>query len=452
MPSDSCARHLLSIHPPDLYSSRKFQPVSLPFGAGRMAGFAKPLENEIIADSEPEEERQRAQNSLGRKESNKKARLTHDVVGPPRKSVPVYRRLQSHSIITVPGESSLILPGNRLNQECSGDNDVSFDISVKTREHLAKTVFVTEEQDLAQPTLSRVRSTLRCALFFVNFLIPFEDDQPSMSPPLSAENYHDETVIPLSGRMAQDPSSERVGSPETKRKMLDLARYTYTNPRSPSASIVSRPSISQVPSEVSRHTSSNPTNIRRLACHRFTAVGNSDLARLPKCVSCELYWTSRKTALQKMKHMEMCAKKNKLEDDTVITLIRMELMNADDRGTSNSKQPGVETKPNTVTLLESAVQKAAPNKRRRRLEVIGTVKQLSDTRQQILNRARLLLQSQPSVVEQADVLSNSSIPRPASPPLLTQPFGESILAQKYQDKLPPESPQIFSNASGSSQF
>ena len=127
-------------------------------------------------------------------------------------------------------------------------------------------------------------------------------------------------------------------------------------------------------------------------------------------------------------------------------------MNADDRGTSNSKQPGVETKPNTVTLLESAVQKAAPNKRRRRLEVIGTVKQLSDTRQQILNRARLLLQSQPSVVEQADVLSNSSIPRPASPPLLTQPFGESILAQKYQDKLPPESPQIFSNASGSSQF
>ena len=96
-----------------------------------MAGFAKPLENEIIADSEPEEERQRAQNSLGRKESNKKARLTHDVVGPPRKSVPVYRRLQSHSIITVPGESSLILPGNRLNQECSGDNDVSFDISVK---------------------------------------------------------------------------------------------------------------------------------------------------------------------------------------------------------------------------------------------------------------------------------------------------------------------------------
>ena len=142
-----------------------------------MAGFAKPLENEIIADSEPEEERQRAQNRLGRKESNKKARLTHDGVGPPRKSVPVYRRLQSHSIITVPGESSLILPGNRLNQECSGDNDVSFDISVKTREHLAKTVFVTEEQDLAQPTLSRVRSTLRCALFFVNFLIPFEDDQ-----------------------------------------------------------------------------------------------------------------------------------------------------------------------------------------------------------------------------------------------------------------------------------
>ena len=280
--------------------------------------------------------------------------------------------------------------------------------------------------------------------------MPFEDDSSLTSPPRLTDDDNGETASPVAGRLTPDSSSEHASTPERKRKMPNFARYAYTSSRASSISIASRPpSVYQVPSVISRHASSNSivappvTKPKPLARHRFTAVEDDDLALLRKCVSCDLSWTSRKTVLQKMKHIQTCAKKNKLDDDTVITLIRTEVTNANDREASSSK-------PTATTLLENAVQEVLPKKRGRRPKVVESVKQLSDTRQNILDRARLLLQTQQSLAEQPVQPSTSSNSLSAAPPPLTQPFGESALAQRYQHKSPPEPSQTSLDSPGTS--
>lgn len=49
------------------------------------------------------------------------------------------------------------------------------------------------------------------------------------------------------------------------------------------------------------------------------------LSQLLRCVSCELQWTTRKSVFEKMKHLKSCAKKNRLDDGLVQTLIQREL-------------------------------------------------------------------------------------------------------------------------------
>ncbi|KAI0755465.1 hypothetical protein BC629DRAFT_1553962 [Irpex lacteus] len=137
-----------------------------------------------------------------------------------------------------------------------------------------------------------------------------------------------------------------------------------------------------------------------------------------------------------MKHIQTCARKNKLEDDTVIALIRVELARTLESGqptsTSTSKAPGAEV---AATLLENVVQEG-PKKKGRRPKVVESVKQLADTRESILERARLLLQSQPPAGPSKSKAPPSAASTSVTPPLppATQTFGESALAQKYQSK------------------
>lgn len=276
------------------------------------------------------------------------------------------------------------------------------------------------------------------------------EDGPSLTSSLRSAGDDDGKTV------STETSSEHASTPGKKRRLLNLAQYAYTSSRSSSVSIVPRPSVYQVPSAISRHASSNAlaappvTKPKPAASHRFTAFGDSDLARLRKCVSCDLSWTSRKTVLQKMKHIQTCAKKNKLDDDTVITLIRTELTNANNGDASGTKQSGAGTELTVTTLLENAVQEVVPRKRGRRPKVVESVKQLSETRQNILDRAHLLLQTQPAPAEQLVAPSTSSNPLPVAPPLLTQPFGESALAQKYRSRCPPKPPQTSLAVSGPS--
>ena len=124
-----------------------------------MTGFAKPLEDEIIEDSEPEREEHRLQKKLRRKALNKKAEISPDDVDSPRKCVPVDRKLQDRSIIIISGESSLVLPGDHFNEGSSDDSDTPLNIAVQAQQDSAKENFGTEEQSQTQPTSTRVSST-----------------------------------------------------------------------------------------------------------------------------------------------------------------------------------------------------------------------------------------------------------------------------------------------------
>lgn len=54
-------------------------------------------------------------------------------------------------------------------------------------------------------------------------------------------------------------------------------------------------------------------------------VSNADISKLDRCVSCGAKWTSRKSTDQKLLHIRRCAKKHRLEDETVKVLIRNQL-------------------------------------------------------------------------------------------------------------------------------
>ena len=124
-----------------------------------MAGFAKPLEDEIIEDSEPEREEHRLHKKLRRKALNKKVEILPDDVDSPRKRVPVDRKLQDRSIIIISGESSLVFPGDHFNEGSSDDSDTPLNIAVQAQQCSAKENFGTEEQSQTQPTSTRVSST-----------------------------------------------------------------------------------------------------------------------------------------------------------------------------------------------------------------------------------------------------------------------------------------------------
>ncbi|KAI0081842.1 hypothetical protein K474DRAFT_1154902 [Panus rudis PR-1116 ss-1] len=168
--------------------------------------------------------------------------------------------------------------------------------------------------------------------------------------------------------------------------------------------------------------------------HRFTDFPDEDLARLRKCVSCDQAWTARKSVVQKMKHVQTCGKKKKLTEDIIRVLLAKEL-NLDPTDPSRKGQKSPPT-----TLLEDVVNGEAPRKKGRKAKaapaVVETVRNLADTRSDILARARLLLDGADTLKETCR--SNSKTPesvefqRDELIPPSTQPFGESALARKFQ--------------------
>ncbi|KZT42902.1 hypothetical protein SISSUDRAFT_1030118 [Sistotremastrum suecicum HHB10207 ss-3] len=57
-------------------------------------------------------------------------------------------------------------------------------------------------------------------------------------------------------------------------------------------------------------------------------VSNATMSKLDRCVSCGAKWTSRKTTDQKLLHIRRCARKHRLEDETVGVLIRQQINEA----------------------------------------------------------------------------------------------------------------------------
>lgn len=180
-------------------------------------------------------------------------------------------------------------------------------------------------------------------------------------------------------------------------------------------------------------SSAPKARLKRAIAHRFSNdFSDTQLASLTNCVSCNLKWTSKKTASQKVIHIQNCAKKKFLSDETVRTLIRKEIGSSSDQnspeGTGNKTVPEGER---STTFLETIVHEVSRTKKGRHPQVLGTVRSLPETRGSILGKARAVLDDS---VQHRD----SAVRAPVSIRIqagtdevpCTQAFGTSMLARR----------------------
>ncbi|KAI0747425.1 hypothetical protein BC629DRAFT_1739848 [Irpex lacteus] len=174
-----------------------------------MSRFARPAEDEIIEDSEPEREEERIRRKTKRKISGGRTGISQkDVL--PRKQLPC------HEVIVISDESDVILGGlgqlNDLNGQLGSakpvleqDEPFSWDLP----------------EDILPPPILKAKST----------------DAPAKP--------RDPSPVTVRSTSA---SPEREESPEKPRKLPNFAQYAYTGSRASSLSIVSRPSVPRGPS------------------------------------------------------------------------------------------------------------------------------------------------------------------------------------------------------------
>lgn len=206
---------------------------------------------------------------------------------------------------------------------------------------------------------------------------------------------------------------------------LKLSRFAFRAPPSkPKIGGLSCSGSSVAADKLPESTSAPKARLKRPSIHRFSNdFSHAQLASLISCVSCNLKWTSTKTASQKVIHIQNCAKKKFLSDETVRMLISKDIQSSSDQKTSEECQKS--------TFLETVVNEVSRTKKSRRPQTLGTVKSLPETRGSILGRARAVLdtfvQHGDSVVD-AQVSNLTQGGRSDVP--CTQAFGSSMLARR----------------------
>lgn len=236
---------------------------------------------------------------------------------------------------------------------------------------------------------------------------------------------------------------------------LKLNHFAYLNPsRSQSKVPTSRAtSVSAIDKAVPKPlTKKKPTH--STAPHRFAAdFTEAELARLAKCVSCDVRWTIRKGVTPKMVHLQSCAKKNGLTDDTVKVLIRQEVQRSIAEDPTSNIKPAGKGKGKADELENSVLEapktyleviQAETKRKGRRPETVETVKTVTENRNDILDRARTVLGNHvlPNTQEAVDRQQTQgfgtsrlvarlgrNVGNRDGPPA-TQPFGQSALGQR----------------------
>jgi hypothetical protein len=191
-------------------------------------------------------------------------------------------------------------------------------------------------------------------------------------------------------------SSDDDTEPEDDIRMA-LDRFVYQNP----TRTLSKASISRT-SSIAAIDKAATDFIRKKQPRRNTCLqpfatdfSDSELIKLVKCVCCGIGWTTRKGVAQKMAHIQSCAKKYAFTDDTVNVLIRQEVdkclaKSQATKGEGNAVDPENILPEAPRTFMEDLVKGAEPKRRARNLEV-KTVKSAIETRDVILDRARVIL-------------------------------------------------------------
>jgi hypothetical protein len=171
---------------------------------------------------------------------------------------------------------------------------------------------------------------------------------------------------------------------------------------------------------------------RLKACSFVEGLSDNHFAKLTKCVSCDIRWTTRKTVNQKKKHILSCAKKRGLAADTIRIAVLKENNNVKAAALKDAAEKEEEIRAkeaSSSTLLEVTVN-AAATKKRARHRPRGTVKSVALTRGAILKRAKNVLACTSQVTEgQSALLMDTEKDDDTHPPS-TQQFGQSALANR----------------------
>lgn len=133
-----------------------------------------------------------------------------------------------------------------------------------------------------------------------------------------------------------------------------------------------------------------------------------------------------------MIHIQNCASKKFLSDDTLRALIRKEVGSSSDQNSrERTGQTSAEEGEKTTTFLETVVNEVSRTKKGRRPHVLGTVKSLPETRGSILGKARAVLDAS---VQHRDSVVRSQISKQTRGDTngvpCTQAFGTSMLSRR----------------------
>ncbi|CCM04791.1 uncharacterized protein FIBRA_06984 [Fibroporia radiculosa] len=225
-----------------------------------------------------------------------------------------------------------------------------------------------------------------------------------------------------------DKLTECSGSDDTNAPSLNLKHFAYSRPPMVSRAVTSTASTSRSNSVVSTEQAKRPLKkAARVMIHPFTAeFSEIDLGALRKCICCELAWTARKTLAQKLKHIKSCAKRKALTDSTVTILIRDML--AASRIEKEASNCTTKKQDLPKTFLENVVQDDNTKRKGKRRQIVATVRHVTETRKDILGRARELISTSEASTSNRDVGTCTAV---GELPPSTQTFGQSVLAKHH---------------------
>ncbi|KAK0453451.1 hypothetical protein EV421DRAFT_2014798, partial [Armillaria borealis] len=314
------------------------------------------LEEDVVEDSEPEREALRQKRRLERKKRKEAKEL-------PVLTVASVIELSDDDQNSAPPASSSISSVIEISDDSIMAASVH-SVSVNNSPARNRGVSVTEVSELAPVRTDGVKSSSEPQTLKKKYTLSILNDSAIFND--SLENEDDD-----------EPG-------------LNLARFAFaTKPtrKASSSTVTSRAeSVEALPKPVA---SRKPLRADRFA-EDFT---DAQLGGLLKCVCCNISWTTRKTAAQKMKHVQSCAKKNHFTDSAVRARIRqaLENVNPDDVAPKGKGKTKGQDSSVPETYFHDVVRDAEPKRRTKRVDVLGTVKTLADTRDAILQKAEAII-------------------------------------------------------------
>ncbi|KAE9410198.1 hypothetical protein BT96DRAFT_471624 [Gymnopus androsaceus JB14] len=234
----------------------------------------------------------------------------------------------------------------------------------------------------------------REAARLANSIIEISDDESPVQPTSKA---NDTSVIEISDSSMELPTGlprcflDYDPELDDSFPSLRLSKYAHipTAPAGPSKPKITPSSLIRQMSTSSALPAKKP--VAKSVVQRLTDEFPADsMSRLLVCVCCDSVWTTRKSVPQKLTHIKACAKKQGIKDDTLMGLVRKGIENAPPiQPKGKGKAIAEASGPNT--FYDKVVHDAAPKKRTRRQEVIGSVKDIGETRDAIMQKARTIV-------------------------------------------------------------